>query len=828
MKSFVKCTGVKFESSKIETFYDLQLNVQSKAVGSMKKKRFDLLESFREYTEVETLDGDNKYDAGKEHGLQPALKGVRFLSFPPILHLHLLRYQYDSHLNKNSKINNRFPFPDRLDLNEFMDASDSDSVPANYIYVLHSVLVHIGRGSGGHYVAYINNQPMALVQGKTSKWYKFDDSTVSKSDAKTAVEGNFGEENSESSANAYMLAYIREDKIDEICCKISSDEIPQALKERLEFEKAEERKKWNQTEISVLTEKDLVVNFDTGINGMNLIDEKENINSLGKQVKVKKDTELEVLAREIAAKIYGDKSKDTSKYRLWRFSNVSYKNPTNNNEIVPRMRPSVLIPRDLHGSNMTMNSMWNREHELYYLENAAIDEPGCSSDYNLVFFKFFDVNARQMRLVGSRFLNVAKKSPADLAEECIKMTGLPEGTELNFYEEIACNKVNHIDRARSLTYSISNPMDGIIIVFEISTERSTIVNAKTFCEMLSTTVNIEACDFDANVMGVGFSEDLEHPVQFRADLDCTLFEVAMKIANLIEYRAGFLLFFHNERHSKRPGDRFIKGQELINTKLHDFLDSKVNNVNYRVRETFTIFYTKLSIPLGEFSEFKTQNGYLTTIHFARNEKAFFLYRDNETIDDLLERCRENYPFSVDGSKRLRFVEMKQSKYGVIRVIKKSLLAKDVFDSCHTTFIRLEETPLDQIQIDSRHEFIISAIRFSIKNDDYFGAPFFIKFNKEEVFSMFADRMRLMLNVKKELFDSLQFSIISPTAYSDKVVRFDIHNQTARKDLINMIMDLGTTSPNKMPFLRVNFPTAGNSKGNSDEFRPAEPAIYIRN
>ena len=51
--------------------------------------------------------------------------------------------------------------------------------------------------------------------------------------------------------------------------------------------------------------------------------------------------------------------------------------------------------------------------------------------------------------------------------------------------------------------------------------------------------------------------------------------------------------------------------------------------------------------------------------------------------------------------------------------------------------------------------------------------------------MFADRMRLMLNVKKELFDSLQFSIINPTAYSDKVVRFDIHNQTARKDLINM-------------------------------------------
>ena len=58
----------------------------------------------------------------------------------------------------------------------------------------------------------------------------------------------------------------------------------------------------------VLTEKDLVANFDTGINRMNLIDEKENINSLGRKIKVKKDTKLEVLAQEVAAKIHGDKS----------------------------------------------------------------------------------------------------------------------------------------------------------------------------------------------------------------------------------------------------------------------------------------------------------------------------------------------------------------------------------------------------------------------------------------------------------------------------------------------------------------------------------------
>ena len=53
-----------------------------------------VLDSFDDYVTVEELDGENKYDAG-DHGLQPAQKGVKFLSFPPVLHLQLMRFQYD-------------------------------------------------------------------------------------------------------------------------------------------------------------------------------------------------------------------------------------------------------------------------------------------------------------------------------------------------------------------------------------------------------------------------------------------------------------------------------------------------------------------------------------------------------------------------------------------------------------------------------------------------------------------------------------------------------------------------------------------------------------
>lgn len=63
-------------------------------------------ESFHDYVTTEILDGDNKYDAG-EHGMQDAEKGVVFSSFPPVLHLHLMRFQYDPITDCSVKFNDR-------------------------------------------------------------------------------------------------------------------------------------------------------------------------------------------------------------------------------------------------------------------------------------------------------------------------------------------------------------------------------------------------------------------------------------------------------------------------------------------------------------------------------------------------------------------------------------------------------------------------------------------------------------------------------------------------------------------------------------------------
>jgi ubiquitin carboxyl-terminal hydrolase 7 len=149
MISYIKCKNVDYTSTKIETFYDIQLNIKG-------KKNID--ESFKDYISSEVLDGDNKYDAG-EFGLQAAEKGVVFSSFPPILHLHLMRFQYDPITDNSVKFNDRFEFYEKIKLDEYLK-TEGDT-PATYI--LHAVLVHSGDNHGGHYVVFINPKGEFLV-----------------------------------------------------------------------------------------------------------------------------------------------------------------------------------------------------------------------------------------------------------------------------------------------------------------------------------------------------------------------------------------------------------------------------------------------------------------------------------------------------------------------------------------------------------------------------------------------------------------------------------------------------------------------------------------
>ena len=236
--TYIECLDVPYVSSRKESFLDLQLDVRGCC---------DVLSSFERFVEAEQLDGDNAY-AAEGHGLQRARKGVRFAHLPPVLQLQLKRFEYDSVQDGMQKLNDRYEFPLELDLSGFVHAP-SGNPPPDGLYALHSVLVHSGGASGGHYYAYV--RPTCAG----ADWFCFDDDRVTRVGASCAIEDNFGGGGffprvdgppgapgglfRGGHSSAYMLVYVRIQDIPRVLCPHSEADIPDHVRLRIEAEAAE-------------------------------------------------------------------------------------------------------------------------------------------------------------------------------------------------------------------------------------------------------------------------------------------------------------------------------------------------------------------------------------------------------------------------------------------------------------------------------------------------------------------------------------------------------------------------------------------------------------
>ncbi len=85
VRSYIRCVNVVYGSKREGDFYDIQLDV---------KGCRNVMESFRKYTSKEMLSGENQYDA-EALGKQDAEMGVIFTAFPPVLTIHLKRFDFD-------------------------------------------------------------------------------------------------------------------------------------------------------------------------------------------------------------------------------------------------------------------------------------------------------------------------------------------------------------------------------------------------------------------------------------------------------------------------------------------------------------------------------------------------------------------------------------------------------------------------------------------------------------------------------------------------------------------------------------------------------------
>jgi len=262
--SYIRCINVLYDSKRTEDFYDIQLDV---------KGCRNIYESFDKYTSIEVLDGDNQYDAGM-HGKQDAQKGVIFLTFPPVLTIHLKRFDFDFQTMGFTKIHDYFEFPERLVLDKYVAHPDTllsgggdnkeevdfrerkedfieQQPTASNAYILHSVLVHQGDVGGGHYYAYIrpttehfdyssssSNNPSSR---KDRQWFRFNDEVVHQVKEREAIHQCYGrrvveQEFYKGLSSAYMLVYIRESAAKEIMRPIEEEDIPKDLVDRLDTE----------------------------------------------------------------------------------------------------------------------------------------------------------------------------------------------------------------------------------------------------------------------------------------------------------------------------------------------------------------------------------------------------------------------------------------------------------------------------------------------------------------------------------------------------------------------------------------------------------------
>ena len=442
-RNYIRCKNVDYDSSNIQEFYDLQMIV---------KDCPNLIESFKHYVEQETLEGDNQYSTEK-FGKQDAIMGVEFLEFPPILQLHLRRFEYDFNIDRLSKINDKFEFPTEIDLTPYL-AKDVISTKSN-IYELFSVLVHSGGVQAGHYYAYIRTTTNV-------QWFKFDDDHVTKVNSTDAIDDNFGGLNTDSryqyyysygkkpmkSYSAYMLVYVRKEDAPNIFEPILDDQVPQHLKDYLKVaeeikRKREEQKKTDSNNISlnIVTEDDLIDSAKIARFGF-----KPKKSSI--KIKIEKNLTLSDLYNNIAQLL----DIPVNEIRLWKSG--YYSNPTNLIENNSETKCKKLLSYSYFNDLDIFVQKKKIEEDLSILEKEII-----------IYMKFYFPNlTNQIQYIGS--LKLFKKfTIRSIFEKINEILGYPLDTPLLAYLETISKTLKPIDI--NDTFSSASIDTGSLLVFQV-------------------------------------------------------------------------------------------------------------------------------------------------------------------------------------------------------------------------------------------------------------------------------------------------------------------------------------------------------------------------
>ncbi|KIV92154.1 hypothetical protein PV10_06615 [Exophiala mesophila] len=754
-KTYISCINVDFESSRIEEFWDIQLNVRGNK---------NLHESFMDYIQVETLEGENKYDAGDPYKLQDAKKGVIFESFPPVLHLQLKRFEYDINRDAMMKVNDRHEFPDEFDASLYLSDEARSKSSEPWVYQLHGVLVHSGDFNAGHYYAF-------LKPTKDGHFYKFDDDRVTRSTMKEVLEENYGGEyanvangglgqrqpymrgySTKRSMNAYMLVYIRKSRLDNVLLEVTESDIPSHIETRIIEEQAELARRKKEREeahlymsVGVITEKTFQAHHSFDLTNYDLETNDPAAAQVHRPLKATK-------VSEFAAAIAEDLSVGPEQVRFWAM--VGRQNKTN--------RPDQPIKDVDITMEEAMTKYGSRGRPFYlWAETASIDEDGKpgfpdtsqaagGNSPILIFLKYFDVKAQTLRGVGHAYVKKLDKVQ-EVAPLINQLMQWDPNTPILLFEEIKFSMIEAMKPKQ--TFQQSEIQDGDIICFQqniadLDPSTVTYTDARQYYDYLLNRIPVNFFP-KPGVDGPAFMLNLSRKMTYE--------QFSAKVGDHLKVDPTHIRFATISASNNKV-KAWIKRSQNYN--LQQILVSQFSSYGgYATHRNDALFYEVLETSLADYETKKIMKVIWLSEGIGKEEQLEILIAKNGIIGDLVNGIAKKLNLDEQAAKEVRVLEVQGGK-----IYKELIDDFNVAGVNEFTALYAERIPEEEANAPDDARFIY-CYHFDKEASKPHGVPFKFMLQPGEALKDTKERISKRTGIKGKLLQNIKFALVTRSAYA---------------------------------------------------------------
>jgi ubiquitin carboxyl-terminal hydrolase 7 len=787
--NYIDCINIDFKSSRKEAFQDLQLDVKGCS---------NIYESFDKYCEVETLEGDNKYEA-EGHGKQDARKGVLFENLPPVLNLHLKRFEYDYTKDAMVKINDRYEFYDEIDLDKMSKdgetpaylSTNADKAVKNK-YKLVAVLVHSGGVHGGHYFAFVR------PEGK--KWLKFDDETVSISDESKAIQENYGGDLDDLKgpapfgtapavrsfskfSNAYMLVYVRESEWDSVMCEVTEEDISEHVRARLKAEeeaKAKTRKERAEAHLYTLVRIATDEDFKNQIGKTTFFD-LVDFDQVVLQFKLSKTKDTFAQVQKLIEERLGLSAADQRYWRWLKRSNDTF-------------RPSEPLPDDV--ADKTINAVYMAhtqtkksakqgemvKFDLYLEQPPPKGKVPLNKDLILCFFKLYKPGdaktSPQLEYAGKALL--PKTATFGFCGKIIKKKAeLPDDEEIEVYEEVKFDPTVIVELNKPETTLASAKMENgdiLIVQSTTSSTESQFPSPTDFMQHVRNRVIVTFKRIEGNhvVDNEDNATEEETTVQLELLKDMKWDEVSGALAaklgldDPLKVRLTLQSLY-------TPMPRPQPQRYTPDLTLEDLIKS-----HGQIPKTPVLYYEPIDLPLPEFERIVT---YRVAFHNSKHEETAAVTvrvgRD-KTVGEMLEEVRGQLPADSHNGKPLRLMEIWNWRIWHVfdpnqRVEEHLAKTGNATTPWH---LRCEVIPEDQLELELEDSLHVHCIQVEdkdklAKNAFAFSDPFIMSVGPTETVGELKARVQEEMKIPQKEFESWQVVLVSGINYNQELLEDSI-------------------------------------------------------